>query len=210
MTSHFLWKRLLLLIIILRASAGDSGYNDYQANGGDGNVDSQANTGDVTGWLMAEGAHYNTEGPVQAQFHDGQASPLLVSDSGACSMHGTYDIQGGSSDLQFHNKGGAACKNDSPPTMERKTKPVRGNEDIVIPDAMPRWPIMQLEPNRQSCDHEIYSVPACAEKEGAKFVSLFLYDLPVCRPCMLFLYSFKKSHRPAHLHLGIGAPAVEV
>lgn len=140
---------------------------------------------------MAEGAHYNSEGPVQAQFHDhGQASPFLVSDSEACSMHGTYDIQGGSSGLLFHNKGGVACKNESPPTMQqRKTKPLRAYEDIIIPDAMPRRPIMQLEPNRQRCDHETYIAPACAEKEGASFLSLFLYDIPVCRPCMLLLHS---------------------
>lgn len=194
MNYQFLWNSLSLSITILRASAGDSGNIDYQANsGGDGNVDSQASTGDITGWLMAGEAHYfNSEGPVQAQFHDdGQASHFLMSNSEACPMHGTYGIQGGSSGLLFHNKGGAvACKNESPPTMQqRKIKPVREHEDIIIPDAMPRWPIMQLEPNRRRCDHETYSVPACAEKQGASSVSLFLFDIPVCRPCMLPLHS---------------------
>lgn len=191
MNYQFPWKRISLSIIILRASAGDPGNIDDQANSGYGNVDSQAsNPGDVTGWLMAEGAHYDSAGPVQAQLHDdGQASPFLVGDSDACSMRGTYDIQGGSSGLP-RNKGGLACKNESPPTMQqRKTKPSRTHEDIIIPDVMPRWPITQLEPNRQRCDHETYSVPACAEKEVANFVSLFIYDLPVCRPCMLLLHS---------------------
>ena len=67
-------EHLSLLTIILRASAGDSGSIDYQANSGDVNVDSQANTDDVMGWLMAQGAYYNSESPAQAQFHDGQAS----------------------------------------------------------------------------------------------------------------------------------------
>ena len=73
--------------------------------------------------------------------------------------------------------------------QQRKTKPSRTHEDIIIPDVMPRWPITQLEPNHQRCDHETYSVPACAEKEVANFVSLFIYDLQVCRPCMLLLHS---------------------
>lgn len=194
---QFLWKFLSLSIIILRASAGSSfsiGNVDNQVNSGDGNVEFQANTnGDFsTGWLMAEGgAQDNSEGPVQAQFHDdGQAYPFLVSDSEACSMHGTDDIQGGSSELLSHDKGGVACKNESPPTMQQiKPKPARANEDINIPDPMPRWPIVQLKPNRQRCDHDTYNVPACAKKEGAKLVSLFLYDLPICRPRMLFLDS---------------------
>lgn len=188
MNYQFLWKCLSLSIIILRASAGDPGNIDYQANTGDGNADSQAKTtADVTGWLMAEGAHYNSEGPLQDQFYeDGQAYLFVVSDSEACSMH---DIEGGSTGLLFHNKGRAACKNESPPTMQQRiTKPPPADEDIV-PDAMPRWPIMQLEPNRQRCDHETYSVPACAKEEGASYVSLYLYDLPVCRPCMLLLHS---------------------
>lgn len=67
---------------------------------------------------MAEGAHCNSEGPVQAQFHDGQASPLLLGESEVFSMHGTYDIQGSSSGLRFLNKGGVACKNDRQPTHD--------------------------------------------------------------------------------------------
>lgn len=191
MNYRLLWKRLSLSFIFLRASAGDFGNIDYQANSGDINVDFQANAGDFTEWLMAEGARYNSEDPVQAQFHDDdQASPLLVSDSEACSIHGTDDMQGRSGNLLSHNKGGDACKNESPPTMQQsKIKPVPEHEGITIPDAMPHWPKMQLQPNRQRCDHKIYNIPACAEKEGASFVSLFLYDIPDCRPCMLFLHS---------------------
>lgn len=188
MNHQFLCKCLSLSIIILRASAGDVGYIDLQANSGDG---SQARTtGDDAMWLMAEGAHYNNAGPVQDQFYeDGQAYPFLVSDSEPCSMDGSYDVQGGSSGLPLHNKGGAACKNESPPPMpQRITKPPPAHEDIV-PDAMPRWPIMQLKPNRQKCNHETYSVPACAKIEGASSVSLYSFDIPVCRPCMLLLHS---------------------
>lgn len=189
MNYQFLCKCLSLLSIIIlrvRASAGESGFIDYQANSGDGNADSQAKTtGDVTQWLMAEGASYNSADPVQDQFYeDGQANPFLVSDNEPCSMQGTDDVQGGSS-----SKGSGACKNESPPPMpQRITKPPPAHEDIV-PDAMPPWPIMQLKPNRQKCDHEIYSVPACAKIVGARFISLLSFDLPVCRPCMLLLHS---------------------
>lgn len=63
---------------------------------------------------------------------------------------------------------------DSPRTMQqRKTKSEREHEDIIIPNATPRWRIMQLEPNGQRYGRENYSVPACANKEGARFVSLF-------------------------------------
>lgn len=194
MIYHLLLKCLSLLTIIHRASAGDSGNIDYQANSGDVNVDSQANSDDLTGWLMAQGAHYNSEGPAQAQLHDGQASDWLASDKEACSRPDTYDIQSSSSGPRLDKKG-VTCKNDSPPTMQQgEKKPVPEHEDIIIPDAMPRWPTMQLQPNRQNCDHETYNVPACARREGARFVSLLLYDIPVCRPCMLFSTS-SKSHR---------------
>lgn len=195
MNYQFLWRFLSLSIIILRASAGSSfsiGNIDNQVNSGYDNVEFQANTnGDFRGWVTAEGgAQDNSEGPVQAQFHDdGQAYPFLVSDVEPCSIyHGTADIQDGSNGLTSHDKGGAACKIDSPPTMQQiKKRPAGANEDI--PDPMPRWPTLQLKPNRQMCDHDIYNVPACAKKEGAKFVSLFLYDLPVCLPRMLLLNS---------------------
>lgn len=194
MIYHLLLNCLSLLTIIHRASAGDSGNIDYQANSGDVNVDSQANSDDVAGWLMAQGAHYNSEGPAQAQLHDGQASDWLASDKEACSRPDTYDIQSSSSGPRLDKKG-VTCKNDSPPTMQQgETKPVPEHEDIIIPDAMPSWPTMQLQPNRQNCDHETYNVPACARREGARFVSLLIYDIPVCRPCMLFSIS-SKSHR---------------
>lgn len=77
--------------------------------------------------------------------------------------------------------------------QQGKPKPVPEHEDIILPDAIPRWPTMQLQPNRQNCDHETY-VPACARREGARFVSQLLYDIPVCRPCMLFSIS-SRIHR---------------
>lgn len=201
MTYRFFWERLSLFIIILRASAGDSGNIDYQANSGGINIDSQANSGDVTGWIMGQGALDNSEGPAQAQFNDGQTSDWLASDNEACPRPDTYDIQSSSSNPQFDKKG-VACKNDSPPTtQQRKKKPVPAGDFIIIPDPMPAWPKMQLQPNRQMCDHETYSVPACAVKEGARFISLFLYDIPVCIPCTLFSRS-SRSHRFAHLQSG--------
>lgn len=180
MTYPSLGSRLSLLIIIFRVSAGVLGNIDYQVDSGDLNVDFQAKSGDVS---MAQEALYNSEVPAQARFHDGQASDSLVSGNQACPGPATLDIQSRSSDPRL-DKNGDACKNGSPPTMEQKKKehaPV--DEDIIIPEAMPRWPSMQLQPNRQKCDHEIYSVPTCAMKEGARFISLFLYDLPACRPC---------------------------
>lgn len=89
MTYHLLLKCLSLLTIILRALVGDSGNIDYQANNGVVNVDSQANSDDVMGSLMAQGAYYNSESPAQAQFHDGQASDWLASDKKACSRPDT-------------------------------------------------------------------------------------------------------------------------
>lgn len=186
MSYYILWKILSILFIILRASARESGNIDYPVNSGDVNVDSQANRGDVTGWLMAEGAHYNSEGPAQAQLHDGhESSDWFVSDSELCSRPDTYDIQSSSSGHRLDKKG-IACKNVSPPNVQQRgKKPVQEDQDI-IPDAMPHWPTLQLQPDRQICDHESYSIPACARIEGAIFVSLFLYDIPLCRPCTLF------------------------